>query len=123
MTIPPKIEERLCPNCGEPIMPGLVWCGHCGQSAAKKVPVSRFKGSSIGYGEYPVPTSWILSLFFLVPIASCGGCIVFGSIGPKPPGEYQFFPQFIMNGAMIIEIVSIFVGIILLGYNVSKGKQ
>ena len=116
----PTTNFEVCPNCGEPLVPGVTWCAKCG---AGKVQVPRFDDPPGRSGKYPISTVWILMLLVFVPLASCGGCVVFGSMGAKPTGEYEFFSQGIMTGAMVVEALSFFLGILLLGYNGMKGKQ
>lgn len=105
MTEPPILEGEQCPNCGKSILVGNNWCPHCG-----------YNKQNIGYtdqskGKYPFSWIWFASLFFLVPLAACGGCLLVGAQGN------------LMSIALVTMILGWVVGICLLFYNGIKGRQ
>jgi hypothetical protein len=116
MSIPPKLEGELCPKCGSPIQSGTAWCSFCGQGT------SRLGKSFHDGGKYPFSWIWFVSLFVLIPIATCGGCIVFGNSSAVSTGKGDVGPMF-MVVAFAIQCLSLIVGLGLLVYNGVKGRR
>jgi len=116
MSIPPVLEGEPCPNCGKLIQVNTNWCTACGYGTAKP------GMSPIYRGRYRFSWIWFLSLFVLVPIASCGGCLVYANSSVVSTGKGDVGPMF-MIVTLGIQCLSIIVGIGLLLYNAIKGRQ
>lgn len=116
MTVPPPLEGDPCPNCGKLIRANANWCSSCGYGT----PGFGIRDDS--KGKYPISWIWFLSLFVFVPIASCGGCLVYANSSAVSTGKGDVGPMFMVVAA-VIQGASLVTGLILLLYNGIKGRQ
>ena len=116
MSIPPQLEGEPCPNCGKLIHVNTNWCPSCGYGSPQTNTSNNYQG------RYRFSWVWFLCLFILVPIASCGGCLVYANSSAVSTGKGDVGPMF-MIVTLGIQCLSIIVGIGLLLYNVIKGRQ
>ena len=116
MSIPPELEGEPCPNCGKLIQVNTNWCPSCGYGSPPANISNNYRG------RYRFSWVWFLSLFILVPIASCGGCLVYANSSAVSTGKGDVGPMF-MIVTLGIQCLSIVFGLGLLLYNGIKGRQ
>ena len=89
--IPPITTPPTCPNCGEPIDPGIPYCQYCGW---RKVD----RGASIAL-------QIVLLIFLGLPALAVGGCFfVVGAGGLGGTSDIAFQLVFIGIGLLSVSI-------------------
>lgn len=98
-----EIESVPCPNCGQLNPKGSTWCPNCGEG---KMPFDDGRKKS-----YPFSWGLCLALVVLIPLVSCGGCLVANAA------------TFAVNLSMLIMACSVIAGACLTLYNLIVGPH
>jgi hypothetical protein len=103
--IPPEPAEDKCPNCENVILTNNNWCSKCGYNKHN----IEFGGNNRGYYRF----SWLsfLFLFGVIPLASCGGCLV-----SKMSDTMAYIGFYVF-------VLSIITGVILIIWNLIEGRD
>ena len=100
--------SSMCPNCGNAYDEKATYCPSCGHNKRNIQFASDSPKRNGGLLGFP-PYSWkmILAALLLIPLSSCGGCLLLTTASPSFGGS-----TFLVWA--LIELISIVTGVVLL---------